>query len=81
MGRAAAVFAVAPFTDHWPARDAMDTARGYARTRGYAVWDGGSADFVTQPDTRGGCKGECSFGTDGAGDVVVRVRRSWVFGS
>src|SRR4051812_39687051 len=80
LGPCAAVLAGALLTGYWPARAARDAARGYARARGYAVGDGGFADFVTQPDACGGCEVECTSGTEPAGTVAVRVRRPWVLG-
>lgn len=67
--------------DPWPALDGMNAARALAKARGYDVSDGGFADFVTQPDDWGGCEIEAAFAGKSAQEVVVRVRRSWRWGT
>ena len=81
---AAAIVAAAVYIDHFPARDGMEAAHSLANGQGYKTYPGGIADFVTQPDGWGGCEVRAKLllvPADKRQELVVRVRRSWTFGS
>ncbi|MCZ2340952.1 MAG: hypothetical protein LC104_04050 [Bacteroidales bacterium] len=66
--------------DPYATLGAMEAARCHARAEGYPVLDGGTAEYVTEPDRLGGCVVLVELpllaeGNDGR-SVVAVVRRS-----
>ena len=54
----------------------MEVARAHVRSHGYQIDDGGGADWITPPNSRGGCEVRVWFDS-----LEVRVQRTWRLGA